>query len=464
MKSRAVIILFAFICSYIIINTSENWKNRVFQWDKSGYHVYLPAAFIYNSIDSLAFYPIINGTYRPSLNGDWYAIYSTEKGRKVNRYQIGLAILEAPFFLIAHAYNLTFKQYSFDGYSVPYQYGTLFSSVFWTVIGLVLLRRLLKRYYNENIVAATLLAVAFGTNLYHYNVFDGGMAHPYSFFQFSTVLYFTDSLYRTGKNKYLYLLAMMLGLVVITRVSNIVVTFVPLLWGVYNLATFKERLTFYSQKRLHIVLGVILFLGVIMLQIGYWKYTTGYWIYDTYPDEGFIWSQPRIWRGLFGFQKGWFIYTPLAFVAVVGLLALRKQYKQFVLPIVLFLIVNIYIVFSWWNWWYGGGFGARSLIETLAIMSFPLAAAFAYVSKKNKPVIVAAGVILLLLVSLNILQSYQRHKGVLHYERMSFKAYTKLFFETTYKPEFEEYYMPNSEFYKEMDGRWDTIQKKHGEK
>ena len=44
--------------------------------------------------------------------------------------------------------------------------------LFWTIAGLLVLRRLLLRHFTDRVTAATLLTLLLGTNLYHYATFD----------------------------------------------------------------------------------------------------------------------------------------------------------------------------------------------------------------------------------------------------------------------------------------------------
>jgi hypothetical protein len=47
--------------------------------------------------------------------------------------------------------------------------------------GLTVLRRLLLRHFSEPVVLATLVTITFGTNLFHYAVYDSTYSHAFSF-------------------------------------------------------------------------------------------------------------------------------------------------------------------------------------------------------------------------------------------------------------------------------------------
>lgn len=461
MKSRIVIFLFLFVSVYIISNTSSNWNWWVYKWDRAGYHLYLPAVFIHNDITKLDFYYEIENSYQPSGELRDYGLTILNDSNKVNKYSIGIAIHEAPFFLTAHIINKIFNKHSSDGYSYPYEWATILSSLFCAVLGLFALRKLLLKYFNDNTTTITLLAVALGTNLYHFTVFSGGMPHTYSFFHFALVMLWTDSLYRTSSKKYIYGLGFLLGLIAITRSSNLLVVLIPLLWGVNNKAALLGRLSFLKENIKHIFIAILLFIVAASPQLVYWKYVTGHWLFDGYTNEGFIWTEPKIWEGLFGFRKGWFLYTPIAIFAVWGIYTMRKTLSQHIPAIVIFMTINIYVIFSWWNWWYGGSLSCRPLVEAMAIMALPLAAFVQHVLLKKSIILKALFALLLIFfISLNMFQSYQLSKNIIHWDRMTRAHYFRTFFKTHKAVEDENYLMPASLYYEELHGRMSKVKDK----
>lgn len=456
MKSATLIIVYLAVCLLVTANRSRNWEGHIFVTDKALYHTYLPALFIYYDIEKVSFYEDIDATYRPMGDVKWYG-FSDIDGNKVNKYTIGVALHELPFFFIAHWINTIFDVDTADGYSPPYQLGAILSGLFYVVIGLVFLRKVLRNYYSDTIVALTLLGISFGSNLYHYTVFDVGMSHAYSFFHFSLIVYSTDLLYRTGKTKYFYYITSAIALSILTRVTTAVVIIIPLLWGIYNIQTLQNRITFYSQQLKHILFASALGILIIFIQLAYWKYVSGSWIYYSYGEESFVWAEPKIFHGLFGFRKGWFVYTPIAIFAVLGLFVRNKFLRHQRWAIVIFMLINIYVIFSWWNWWYGGGYGSRPLVEAMAVMAFPLAALIHYILERRKPLLNAlATVVFSICIFLSMFKSYQVMNGTYHYDSMTAEYYFKAFFNTSYKPELEQYQIPSDEYYEELGHRYNA--------
>ena len=98
-----------------------------------------------------------------------------------------------------------------------------------------------------------------------------------------------------------------------------------------------------------------------------------------------------------------------------------------------FFLVFIYVIFSWRAWWYGGSFGCRPLIESLAFLSLPLASTIEYfylTPHKIKKAIYF--VLLTLIIFLNIFQTYQYSMGLIHYGDMTKEYYWRVFMKTTF--------------------------------
>lgn len=455
MRSKIIIILFCIISIFIYENRYNDWKNQLIHWDQVGYNLYLPALITYQDLDSLNFYPKKQQQYQFTPGNTWSGIYQQPTGKRVNKYPTGVAIHQLPFFLVAQMVANNTKGVETNGYSIPYQYAIIISTFFWIMIGLILLRSTLRQYYSDGVVAITLLAIVLGTNLYYYNIFFPGMSHTYAFFHFSSILYLSDKLYHSYKRKYILLLGLMLGVATITRPTNLLAVLIPTLWGVYSIPTLINKIkNNLNAKRIgHLLAAGIIFMLVVLIQLSYWKYTTGSWIYYSYENEGFVWSDPAIIKGLFSFRKGWFVYTPLAIFMVAGLILFYKKNKHQYLAISVFMLFFIYVTFCWWNWWYGGGFGARTMIDTYALLSLPLAAMVSYISRQKIVFRIASAAVLVFFIILNMFQSFQLSENVLDYENTTREYYFKIFFKTKRPQDADEYLITNEEYYREVQQR-----------
>jgi len=398
-------------------------------YDTSYYYLYLPATIIYHDLDKLAFYPEIVNKYNISGKQPAYELYPQPSTSKIlNKYAVGVSICELPFFLIAHWYCSVSGAYAADGYSVPYRVSIVFSIIFWVLAGLYALMKFLSAYFDGTITAITLLLILFATNLYFYTVLHIGMSHAFSFAFFCFILYITDRAYVTGKAHYIVLIGTMLGMITIIRPTNILVAMLPLLWPYEKEKMYGSKLVFFRHRIPAIISAIIIFIAIVFIQLSYLKYTSGHWFHFSYQDEGFNFTSPEIINGLFSYRKGWFLYTPVALLAVFGLIPLIRKNRTIGLLVCCYLLLNIYIVFSWCQWSYGGSFGCRALVESMAIMALPLAALLERVfSSKRKVLPIAVSSVLAFFVVLNVFQSFQISHYVILWDNMNKAKYWSTF-------------------------------------
>jgi len=412
MRSKIVILLFT-IAFFVNLLVDKPYVYTLTS-DKAGYYLYLPAVFIHHDLAHLEFYKHVDAEYRPTGDWKWYSIYTdSTTGKRYNKYPAGVAVMEAPFFLAAYAYTSITHTPELYGYSTPYQVAISIANIFWVVLGLFYLRRLLLRYFDDRITAWTLFLIAVGTNLWYYSIYELGMSHTFSFGLFCMVVWFTEQWYANKNAWYAIVLGLLMGLITIVRPTNCILLIIILLWGNRNIPSAKTRLKFFAEQRMFIAAATMVSLAVLMVQLSYWHYTTGHWVIFSYKGEKFDLLHPHIIDGLTSYDKGWLVYTPIALFFLLGLLPLWRYQRQLSKAIILFIIVNTYIVFSWAFWQYGYGFGARALVESYALLAFPLAAFIKWLSDKRRILRTSITVVFLLLLILNVFQSWQLHKFIL---------------------------------------------------
>lgn len=423
------------IAAIVIILSLQNWKkqDRVIEHDVHAYYEYLPLVFIYDDIK------IEKSDYRYGDN--YYFIWIShvsEKGVKVIKASCGLSILYAPFFFIAHGVALI-SEYPANGFSEPYKVFLLISTLFYLFIGLNFLKKILLSIgFNDKHSAITILTVGLGTNLLAYSSQSAPNPHTYNFALFAIFIYYTIKWFENQSYKNTIVLAFLLGLISLIRPSNIIIILFFIFYGISSFGDIKTRVLLFKKEFLKLIFFIVLPILVWSPQFWYWKIVSGNFLYYSYNDEGFYFTDPKILEGLFSFRKGWLVYTPLMTFAIVGLFFLKDNLKKFVVPILIFSIVNIYIIFSWWCWWYGGTYGQRVMIDSYAMLAIPLAAFIRYVDGKRIVNYLFYG-IALFFIWLNIFQTYQFEYQCLHYDSMSSKLYFKQFGIMHRKVDFDEY-------------------------
>ena len=181
-----------------------------------------------------------------------------ETGRWLDVHPIGVALLMLPFFLAAHGLSW-WSNLPRDGFSLYYQYIVGLAGLAYVVAGLTVLRRLLLRHFSEPVVLATLVSITFGTNLFHYAVYDSTYSHAFSFFLVALLLLLVELWWEAATVWRSVALAIVAALIILVRHTNVVfLAFVPL-YGVSRWSDFRTNLNRLQQRR-----GLIL----VMLAVG----------------------------------------------------------------------------------------------------------------------------------------------------------------------------------------------------
>ena len=384
-------------------------------WDAAGYYGYLPAVFIHHDLGF---------GWSEKESGVPADHFVKQAGQyRLNRYPVGPALLQLPFFLGAHGVALAGDEPA-NGYSRPYRQGILLGAAFYAMAGLFLLGLTLRRWFSGASVLLTLLCLGLGTNLTYYSLYEGMMSHVYSFFLFCLVLWSGVRWREDGSQGAFLLMALAGGFVAATRISNVVILLVPLLWGLGQGLTLRQWWTDIRALQWRIGAGAVLFLLPLLPQMAYLHHVTGQVVFPTYGEEGFFWSDPLVGKVLFSFRKGWMVWSPLIALGLLGWYRLRHLRGFWAMN--LFWVLNLYIVSSWWCWWYGGGFGMRALIESSAVMAFGMAAFLEWMGRHSVRSHVLA-VVLPWFLALNMLQNHQYSRGIIHWEAMSREAWLAVF-------------------------------------
>jgi len=424
-KNASVIAIVAIAVSVTFLNFSHHrWlrHDRVIEWDIKSYYAYLPATFIYKDL-SLQF-------RKDNIEkfGDLIWPVETPTGKHAIVTTMGLSAMYAPFFGIAHIYCLSSDKYLADGYTMPYKFALVFSSLFYVIIALFYLRKILKKYFTEDIVTTVILSIGIGTNLLYYYSYEAAMSHAYSFSLITIFLYQIIRFYERPTLKQSFFIGLMSGFITLIRPTNILVLVVLFLWDIASVNDLKERIRFYLSKYHYVLLMIFAFILIWVPQFIYWYNVSGKIFYFSYGEIGgtFFFGNPQISNILVSYKKGWFVYTPIMLIAFIGLFALPKFKKGLFIPLLVFNLLNIYILASWWCWWFGGSFGQRAFIDSYGLMAIPLGA-FLHVAKSRKITYYFSLALTGLLIVFNNFQIQQYTRQAIHYWWMNKDAYWETF-------------------------------------
>lgn len=410
----------------------KRWQQpeNIIAWDVKSYYAYLPAVFVQHDY-TLSF---INDD--PDYYFQYYWPYCTDEGKYVIKTSMGLAILYAPFFLGSHLLASPLG-YVADGYTAPYALALVLASIFYTVLGCAFLRKVLLRRFSEAVTTLTLVVTVIFTNLCWYATLGTPMSHAFTFCLFSLFMLLTENWYARPSIGRTLGIGLLAGFIALVRPGNIIILLYFVLYGISNFSDLKERIGHLFRNWDKLLIMAVAAVAVWIPQILYWHSLTGQLFYYSYgSDERFFFAQPKMLAVLAGFRKGLLPYTPAMLFALLGFIPLFRRKGDF-WSVAVFSVVNLYIISSWWCWWYGGCFGMRAMVESYALLALPLAAFIAWMFSQRGKLRVAVFTLFILVTLKSGFLTIQYDHLAIHYEAMTPKAYFDSFFRIHPSPRFE---------------------------
>ncbi|MCX6240829.1 MAG: hypothetical protein NTX43_03340 [Bacteroidetes bacterium] len=402
------IIVLLYIFLFFGFKSPEKPWDRVINSDGKAYYAYLPAIFIHQDLQ-YRFVENYEYVYYPRDKSSFKEFRMKAGDGVVNKTFPGMAVVWAPFFLFAH-FVAYLELYPADGYSPPYQYMIALASLFFLWLGARTLMRLLIKFGSSEKNAAFISAViALGTNLVYYTITEGSMTHVYSFALITSFLLAIYNLTHTVKTKWFGISIFILALIILIRPTNaLVILLIPFVTGS------RQRLTNTIVRLLaaksSVITGLVIFLLLMFIPFLLWKLQSGSWVVYSYGDEGFYFLNPYFFSILGSYNRGWFIYTPVAFVSMFGFIGLYRKSWFHAVVLFIFLVFFIYLASSWWVWYYASKCGQRVFIDIYAVVGLLLV--FLYGNFRSVTVRRAITVLLIALSALNIFQYYQHTKWI----------------------------------------------------
>ncbi len=421
-----ILIIFALLSVRVkYSNISSERPLQITTWDAFGYYMYLPSIFIYQDITELNWLAEIDAKYKVT-GGYLYQAHKIDNGNYVFHYLGGVAILQTPFFLLGH---LIAKHSAFeaDGFSPPYQFALAFGVLFYCFLAIFLLRHILLKFFSDQTTAITMILLLLATNFIQYASIDNAMSHAYIFPLYVLVLYSTIKWHQSLKIGWASLTGFIIGLATICRPTEAIMVLIPILWNTQTKEIAKEKWTIVKKHKNHIIAAAIFgFIGILP-QLIYWKYSSGSFVYEVGSAWDFLTPHLRV---IIGWEKGWFIYTPVTIFFIIGLFYVKKY--PFRKAVIYFCLVNIYIIISWRDWKYGASYSTRALVQSYPIFALAFAALIEKISQyKWRYAFYALG---LYLLAVNFFQIVQYNYTFLHYNQMNRRYYGRIYLNSNITP------------------------------
>ena len=409
----------------LMINLKVGKTYPYIKADGIGYYDYLPSIFIRHDLTRKNQLLINNPEFYKTIQKK--GVYVHYHGYLVDKYPVGTAVLQSPFFLITYL-TTPLQGSPEDGYQKPFQHAVLYATLFYLFLGIFFLRKILEMYnVRRGIIIFIEFLAVFGTAITNYANYDASFSHIYSFFAINAFMYFCLKYFKRKDITYFLTACFFFGLILIIRNINVLILlFIPFLAGSFK--QLKQVVQDILRKPKMFLFGILIIIAVISIQSWVWFEQTGSYLIYSYQGEGFNFSHPEILNILFSYKKGLFVYTPVLIFSIpeVFRLFIKHDYYRALTWSFFFLIIT-YIFSSWHSWDYGASYGSRVYIDYYGVFFILIA-----ILINKVPRYLQAGIIVLstLTVPVNLVQTYQYKNFILHWTDMTCERYWEVFLKT----------------------------------
>lgn len=282
------------------------------------------------------------------------------------KYPIGTAVFLIPPYILIHSVLLMLQQMGVgivaDGYSLIYQAFAAVGSLLYAFLGILLIYELGKKIFEPKIAFLGTIFIWLATPLVYYMTMEPLNSQPLSFFCVSAFIYLW---FKTREKRKIYhwiLMGIIGGLMTLVRYQDSLFILIPLIDNLKKVQTILPKLL------------LLLFAGLIItVQVGINNYLYGSPFRTGEGNAGFPYLlSPKIFYTLFSFERGLFVWAPILSFAGIGLYRFIKKFGFVGSLLLIFFLLQVYVVSSWADPTQGDSFGNRILINSNAIFALGL--------------------------------------------------------------------------------------------
>jgi hypothetical protein len=296
----------------------------------------------------------------------------TDTGRRLNFGTLGCAVLWSPFYL---AGDLAARATGAprDGFSQPYVAAVAYGSAVYGFLAVVLAVLCARRLGLDGFAAA--LAVWFGTPLLFYMYVAPPFSHACSAF---AVALFTATWLRVRDGwspAGLAALGVTGALMAMTREQDVFFVAGPALDFLLP-ALRRPRAALPWTGMFAAAAG---FLLAYSPQLAAYHVLNGHFGPHASVANKMKWYAPHALQVLFSSEHGFFVWTPLALLALAGLVLLPRaaaigRNRQIWICLLLVFVLQVYVSGSVDSWTVAGGFGQRRFVALTTVLVIGIAA------------------------------------------------------------------------------------------
>jgi hypothetical protein len=394
-RRELIAVLLGFVLTLPFVTT------RIYASDEIQYFAWLRSLAFDRDVDFENEYQHFHdaGLGGGALFHETFLVRKNEAGRRENYGPIGSAILWSPFFAAGHVFALVTGAPA-DGYSRPYVSAVAYGSAMYGTIAVLLSAAIARRVIGRGLAAS--LVVCFGTPLVFYIYIAPPMSHANSAFAVALFIWVWLRVRETWSVGGVALLGAVAGLMAMVRDQDLFFVAGPALDFLVRGAKSRSREAAVERRRPSLVAPIAAALAFVVAYSPQLLASTalhGHLGPSDVVARKMTWTSPHGLEVLFSPAHGFFAWTPIALLAIAGLVLLamgrtptsspspgitdpapRDDAAWLGLLALILIALQAYISGAVESWTVAGSFGQRRFVGLTPILTLGVAALLAWAS------------------------------------------------------------------------------------
>jgi hypothetical protein len=293
-------------------------------------------------------------------------------------HEPGLLLLWAPAYLVAHLVHSAGLGGEFDGpdgFSPLHVNAVGLAALAWAFVAVVVAYRLAAKHTSPLLASTVVVAAWFASTLLWYAVVEPTMPHASAT---GIVAVFLALWLRARQRRDLpswLALAAVGGLVVSTQRYDAYWLLLPALTVARHLPSWLEGVSPRRALFATSLAAGALLIGLSPLVLYDRALAAQTSLLPADPGSFALrhWREPRLVEFLWSSNHGVFSWTPVVFLAVLGLTRLWWRERELGATLLVTLAAGVWLLSSSWDWHGGDAFGSRRLTEAFPLVALGLA-------------------------------------------------------------------------------------------
>lgn len=284
-----------------------------------------------------------------------------------------------------------------------------------SLITLIGLWCVLRKYFTAGTIIPTLLLLALGTNFFLMSVYSGAIQASILLALMVLVVWMSQRWVEKPAWFESIVMGFAMGTLIFVKPAGFASILVFLFWGAYNKETFRVKWKLFFEHSDQVITILILFLGGLFIRLFNPQMFEGTWFCDYVQHKRAVYLlSPWMWQVLFSIKNGWIIYTPLVLFAIPGFYILAERNKRIFYATFLFSLTYLFLLASTPEATSPDNFSQARMTEIFAVLFIPIAYFINWISEGGWTRKIFFILLLTVFVVLNLFQTWQYRTKILN--------------------------------------------------